>query len=70
MSVSPGLLRLLHRVSGKQEMINRLTEFLVIDSSKVRRVLNWKPPYSMEDELARGLLSGIRLKTAIKTAAL
>jgi len=34
-------------------MIRRLTESLVIDSTKVRRVLDWKPPYSMEEELAR-----------------
>ena len=52
-SISPGLLRLLGRVSGKQEMIKRLTESLVIDSSKVRRTLNWEPLYSMEDELLR-----------------
>jgi len=36
-SVSPGLLRLLGCISGKQAMIKRLTESLVIDSSKVRR---------------------------------
>jgi len=41
-------------MSVKPEMIKRLTEFLVIDSSKVwRRVLGWKPPHSMEEELAR-----------------
>lgn len=52
-SVNPGLLLLLGRLTQKQAMIKRLTESLVIDSSKVRRVLNWKPSYSMEEELAR-----------------
>lgn len=52
-SLSPGLLRTVGRVTGKQAMIKRLTESLVIDSSKVRSVLRWKPPFSMEEELAR-----------------
>ena len=52
-SLNPGLLRLLGLVTEKQAMIKRLTESLVIDSSKVRRVLNWKPPFSIDDELDR-----------------
>jgi len=52
-SLSPGLLRFQGRITGKQAMIKRLTESLVIDSTKVRRVLGWEPPYSMEEELAR-----------------
>ena len=52
-SVSPSLLRLLGCLTGKQAMIKRLTESLVIDSSKVRSVLNWTPSYSMEEELVR-----------------
>lgn len=52
-SLHPGWLRMLGCLTGKRAMINRLTESLVIDSSKVRRVLNWKPPYSMKEELVR-----------------
>ena len=52
-SLNPGVLRMFGKVSGKQSMVKRLTESLEIDSTKVGRVLGWKPPYSMEEELGR-----------------
>jgi len=52
-SLNPGVLRVLAKITGKQNMVKRLTESLEIDSTKVRSVLAWSPPFSMEDELAR-----------------
>ena len=52
-SLSPSVLRAIGRITCKQDAVKRLTECLEIDSTKVRRVLGWKPPFSMEDELAR-----------------
>jgi len=51
--VSLTVLRMLGFVSGKQAAIKRLTESLVVDSTKVRRILSWKPSYTMEAELLR-----------------
>jgi len=34
---------------GKKEELDRLLRSLCIDSSKIRKVLNWKPPFSMKD---------------------
>ena len=53
LSLNPNVLCMLGKISGKYNMVKRLTESLEIDSTKVRRVLDWKPPFSIEDELAR-----------------
>lgn len=47
------LLRLFAKWVGKSAMIDRLTQSLVIDSSKIRNELDWKPPYNM----AQGLVA-------------
>jgi UDP-glucose 4-epimerase len=49
--VPAGLLRGLGRIVGGQSIIRRLVDSLEIDSSKVRSVLSWRPPYSVEQEL-------------------
>ena len=43
------LLKVIGRVSGKSAEIERLTGSLCIDNSKIREVLGWKPPYTMEE---------------------
>ncbi len=43
------LLKAIGRVSGKNAEIERLTGSLCIDSSKIREVLGWKPPFTMEE---------------------
>lgn len=40
-------------VTGKSEQVKRLCSSLQIDSSKVRQVLDWTPPCTMAEELAR-----------------
>lgn len=47
----PALLRAGARLTGKQEEADRLLGSLVVDSSKIRRELGWKPPYTMEQGL-------------------
>ncbi len=51
--VPEGLMRLVGRMIGKGEQVNRLCGSLEIDSSKVRRVLGWKPVCTMEEEMGR-----------------
>ena len=45
------LLRLAARLLGKVNQIERLLGSLQVDSSKIRRELAWKPPFSMDDGL-------------------
>jgi len=42
------LLKVIGRLLGKSDEIERLTGSLLIDSSNIRSVLGWKPPFSME----------------------
>ncbi|BCK88827.1 N-acetyl-alpha-D-glucosaminyl-diphospho-ditrans, octacis-undecaprenol 4-epimerase [Sideroxyarcus emersonii] len=44
-------LRLAGLITGKSEQIGRLQESLRIDSVKIRRQLNWNPPYSLQQGL-------------------
>lgn len=50
--VPPAVLRFAGRLTGKSAEVERLLDSLVIDSSKIRRELDWKPPYTMEQGLA------------------
>ena len=45
------LLRLLSKLGGKFETMNKLIESLTMDISKIRTELDWKPPYSMAEGL-------------------
>jgi nucleoside-diphosphate-sugar epimerase len=47
-----GVLRLAGAVTGRGEELRRLTGNLVIDTSRARRVLDWRPPYSLDEGLA------------------
>ncbi len=47
----PTLMRLLGRISGKSGEIERLLDSLVVDTGKIRRILSWKPPFTMEQGL-------------------
>ena len=46
------LLRWMAQIVGKQATIDRLTGSLPIDSSRIRRELNWHPAYSVDQGLA------------------
>ena len=47
----PSLMRFAGKLLGKAEAVERLLGSLTIDSSKIRRELGWKPPYTMEEGL-------------------
>ena len=46
-----GLLNLAGRITGKSAQIDRLLGSLQIDSGKIRRELNWIPPYTLKQGL-------------------
>ena len=45
------LLKMIGNVAGKSDEIERLTGSLQIDTAKIRRELNWTPPFTMEQGL-------------------
>ena len=47
----PSLLRLAGHLTGKSSQIERLLGSLQVDSGKIRRELNWNPPYSLQQGL-------------------
>jgi len=46
-----GVMRLAGRLLGKADSVDRLLGSLTVDISKIRRELNWSPPYTMEQGL-------------------
>lgn len=51
LSFPASLMRLAGKLSGKSDAVNRLMGSLTVDSSKIRRELGWKPPFTMEQGL-------------------
>jgi nucleoside-diphosphate-sugar epimerase len=45
------LMLLAGKLSGKSETVNSLIGSLTVDSTKIRRELGWKPPFTMEEGL-------------------
>lgn len=52
MRVPVRFLRLIGRMTGKMEVVERLTSPLRLDSSRLTEVLGWQPPYTVRDGLA------------------
>src|SRR6266850_1650629 len=50
--VPPALLRAAGMIAGRRDEIQRLIGNLAIDSSKARRLLDWRPPYALDEGLA------------------
>jgi len=48
---SPGLLKLAGRLSGRAAQLDRLLGSLQVDSGKIRRELNWTPPFTLQQGL-------------------
>ena len=60
------ILRFLAKLLGKSKAVDRLTQSLEIDSSKIYNELSWKPPYTMQQGLqatADWYLQSIKNKT-------
>ncbi|MBO9127090.1 MULTISPECIES: NAD-dependent epimerase/dehydratase family protein [unclassified Rhizobium] len=51
----PALLELAGKLTGKAELIHRLTRSLEVDISETSRRLGWTPPFEMTDALSRTL---------------
>lgn len=51
--LSPSIIKVLGKLMGKQAAIDRLLGSLVLDCSKIKRELDWQPPYTMDDALRR-----------------
>jgi nucleoside-diphosphate-sugar epimerase len=47
----PGLLRLVGRILGKADQLDRLLGSLQVDSSKIRCELGWKPQFTLQEGL-------------------
>ncbi len=45
------LMKFAGRLTGKSEAVERLIGSLIVDSSKIRNELGWKPPFTMEEGL-------------------
>jgi nucleoside-diphosphate-sugar epimerase len=45
------LLRLLAKIIGRTDTVNRILDSLTVNSSKIRSDLDWIPPFTMEDGL-------------------
>jgi nucleoside-diphosphate-sugar epimerase len=48
-SLPPGILKVLCKIAGKTEELEKLTGSLLVDSSKIRNLLGWKPPFTLEE---------------------
>lgn len=48
---SPAVLKLAGRLLGKSDQVERLLGSLQVDSGKIRRELNWTPPYTLQQGL-------------------
>jgi len=47
------IMRLAARMTGRSPAVDRLTQSLEIDNSKIRKELGWQPPYSMQQGLQK-----------------
>jgi nucleoside-diphosphate-sugar epimerase len=45
----PTILKALCKIAGKGEEVEKLTGTLLVDSSKIRNLLGWKPPFTLEE---------------------
>jgi len=48
-SFPPDMLKIMGKITGRSAEIDRLLGSLCVDSSKIRRMLEWKPPYNIEE---------------------
>jgi nucleoside-diphosphate-sugar epimerase len=53
LAVPVWILKLLGKLTGKSDMISRLTDSLEVDITHTIETLNWKPPYSVEEGFAK-----------------
>jgi nucleoside-diphosphate-sugar epimerase len=54
-SVPSGILKALCKIAGKSEELKKLTGSLLVDSTKIRTLLGWQPPFTMEEGIRKTL---------------
>ncbi|MDP3041575.1 MAG: hypothetical protein Q8N62_02415 [Candidatus Omnitrophota bacterium] len=52
----PGILKALCKIVGKTEELEKLTGTLLVDSSKIRNLLGWKAPWTLEEGIRETVL--------------
>jgi nucleoside-diphosphate-sugar epimerase len=50
-SLPPVILKILFRIAGKAETVEKLSGTFLVDASKIRNLLGWKAPFTMEEGL-------------------
>jgi len=45
----PSILKALCKIIGRSEELEKLTGTLIVNSSKIRNLLGWKPPFTLEE---------------------
>ena len=51
--IPSGMLRLGGKILGKTQQMDRVLEWLVVDSNNIRKDLGWTPPFTMDEGLSR-----------------
>ena len=51
-SLHPGILKVLCKIAGKTEELEKLTGSLFVDISKIRNLLGWKPPFTLKEGIS------------------
>ena len=58
------MLKLLGKITGKSDMISRLTDSLQVDITHTKETLDWTPPYSVEEGFAKCVQTPRNKKTS------
>ncbi|MBU2495192.1 MAG: SDR family oxidoreductase [Candidatus Omnitrophica bacterium] len=61
----PIILKALCKIAGKTEEMEKLTGTLLVDSSKIRNLLGWKPPFTLEEGI-RETVRGIEIASPLR----
>lgn len=62
-SLHPDILKALCKIVGKAEELKKLTGSLLVDSSKIRNLLGWKLPFTMEEGI-RETVKGVGIASS------
>ena len=52
-SLHSGILKALCKIIGRSEELEKLTGTLILDSSKIRSLVGWKPPFTLEEGISQ-----------------
>jgi nucleoside-diphosphate-sugar epimerase len=52
-SLPAGILKMLSRLVGNAEYLEKITESFFVNSNKIRDLLGWKPPFTLEEGIRK-----------------